>query len=358
MREASHPSPALKIHLLELGSKESEKERTMKKKPQPFMTLGILLAAFMLSALPAVVFAADAYPSKPVRLIIPMAPGGSTDIFARLVVENLSKRLGKQVVVDYRPGGGSVIGTEMVAKSDPDGYTLLFVGGSSATQPALQKLPYDPIKSFTPVAKLGVLGCGLFAHPSVPANTVKELIALVKQKPGQLIFTTSGVGSNAHMGAELFKMMAGIDFKIVHFKGGGPALIDTIGGHSDAFFSTIVTALSTLKSGRIKVLGTTGLKRSLILPDVPTLSESSLPGYELSQTYVMLGPAGMPTPIVDRLSKEVKEILSAEDVAKQLLQVGVEVEYVGPAGARSALEEEINKWVRVAKKANIKLEEE
>ena len=214
-------------------------------------TLGIMFGLFAVFAVStaSVFAAADAYPTKPVRIIVPTAPGGSSDIIARMIATKLSERLGKSAFVDNRGGGGSVIGTEMVAKADPDGYTLLTINPTHTTQPGLQKLPYDPVKSFTPIAKLGSGLLGLVVHPSVPANSVKELIALAKQKPGQLPFASAGTGSLVHMVTELFKMMTDIDFKIVQFKGAGPAVVDLLGGHSHAMVGTLASIITHINSG-------------------------------------------------------------------------------------------------------------
>jgi tripartite-type tricarboxylate transporter receptor subunit TctC len=206
------------------------------------------------------VFAADVYPSKPVRLIIPFPPGGSNDIVGRLIAAKLSERLGKQVVVDNRGGAGGVLGSEMAAKAEPDGYTLLIASAAYGFNPALYKLPFDPLKAFTPIAKLGSGPNSLTVHPGVPAKTVKELIALAKQKPGQLINSCAGVGSFQHMGTELFKIMAGIDFKIVQFKGGGPAMIDQLGGHSQFSLGSLIQTLPHIQSGKFRILGTGGSK--------------------------------------------------------------------------------------------------
>ncbi len=230
------------------------------KNLQLFRNLGLLLVLSTLIAVitATAVLAADSYPSKPVRLIIPFPPGGSNDIVGRLIAAKLSERLGKQVVVDNRGGAGGVLGSEMAAKAEPDGYTLLIVSAAYAFNPALYKLPFDPVKSFTPIAKLGSGPNSLTVHPSVPANSVKELIALAKQKPGQLICGCAGVGSFQHMGTELFKMMAGIDFKIVQFKGGGPAMIDLLGGHSQFSLGSLIQTLPHIQSGKFRMLGTGG----------------------------------------------------------------------------------------------------
>ncbi len=328
------------------------------KNLQLFKNLGVLLA---LSALFAVttataVLAADAYPSKPIRLIIPFPPGGSNDIVGRLIAAKLSERLGKQVVVDNRGGAGGVLGTEMASKAEPDGYTLLIASAAYAFNPALYKLPFDPVKSFTPIAKLGSGPNSLTVHPSLPANTVKELLAFMKSKPGQLICGSAGIGSFQHMGTELFKMMAGVDFKIVQFKGGGPAMIDQLGGHSQLSFGSLIQTLPHIKSGKFRILGTGGKKRSSILPDVPTIAEAGVPGYEATNWWGILAPAGTPVPVVDRLNKEIKTLLSSADVQKLFLNEGADVDYMAPAEFGPFIEREITKWSKVVKEANIKVE--
>jgi tripartite-type tricarboxylate transporter receptor subunit TctC len=319
---------------------------------------GILLALCAAIAVftAASVFAADVYPSKPVRLVIPFPPGGSNDIVGRLIATKLSERLGKQVVVDNRGGAGGVLGSEIVAKSDPDGYTLLIVSAAYGFNPALYKLPFDPLKAFTPVAKLGSGPNSLTVHPSVPAKTVKELIALAKQKPGQLINSCAGVGSFQHMGTELFKMMAGIDFKIVQFKGGGPAMIDQLGGHSHFSLGSLIQTLPHIQSGKFRILGTGGSKRSAILPDVPTIAEAGVPGYDVTNWWGILAPAGTPGPIVEKLNREINAVLTSDEVKKLFLKEGAEVDYLGPAEFGPFIAREITKWGKVVKEANIKVE--
>jgi tripartite-type tricarboxylate transporter receptor subunit TctC len=326
------------------------------KKPQPFKILGILITFAILLAFSTAVAMAASYPDKPVRLIIAMAAGGGSDIVGRLIATKLSERLGKQVVVENRGGAGTIIGTEIVAKADPDGYTLLLGSNAFTTSPAFQKLPYDPIKSFTPIARVGNGPTALVVHPSVQANSVKELIALAKQRPGQLIFGCSGVGAIIHMSTELFKIMADIDFKIVQFKGGGPTMTDLLGGHHHALFGSLIQVLPHIKSGKFRVLGTGGVKRSVILPDVPTIAEA-LPGYESTIWWGILAPAGTPAPIIDRLNKELKAILASDEVKKLLLNEGAEANYLGTTEFGQFIESEIVKWARVIKKAKIKLEE-
>ena len=319
-------------------------------------TLGMTLVLCGGFAVSTAVLAADSYPIMPVRLVVPMTPGGATDIIARLIASKLSERLGKQVVVENLGGGGGIIAVEMAAKSAPDGYTLLVVTATSTIQPALQKLPYDPVNSFTPIAKLESGTLLLVVHPSVPANSVKEFIALAKQKPGQMIMASAGTGSVVHMAIELFRIMACIDFKIVQFKSAGPGVIDLLGGHSHAMIFSITASLPHIKSGKLRVLGTGGVKRSVFLPDVPTVAEAGVPGFEFTQWFGIIAPAGTPAPIVDRLNRELKIILASDDVKKQLLNAGAEEDYMGPAEFGQFIGEEIIRWASVVKKANIKLE--
>jgi tripartite-type tricarboxylate transporter receptor subunit TctC len=321
-----------------------------------FKPLVMLLALPIVITFSTAVFAAESYPSKSVRLIVPFAPGGSSEIVGRLIANKLSERFGKQFLVDNRSGGGGIVGTEMAAKADPDGYTLLFISGTHCIQAAYQKLPYDAVKSFTPIAKLGGGPYTFVVHKSVQANSVKEFIALAKQKPGQLIFAASGVGAPPHMYAELFKIMADIDCKIVQFKGTGPTLISLLGGHSHAMISTTVPVLAHIKSGKLRVLGTGGVKRLDVLPDVPTIAEAGVPGYEATGWWGILAPSGTPAPIVDRLSNEIKAILTLDEIKKWFLNEGAEQGYLGSTEFKTFLAEDISTWVRVIKKANIKVD--
>jgi tripartite-type tricarboxylate transporter receptor subunit TctC len=330
----------------------------MRIKSSLFKTLGIMFAFSAVFAVltATAVLAAKPYPSKPVRIILPDSAGSGTDVIVRLVTSDLSQRLGNQVIVENRGGGGGIAAAEMVAKADPDGHTLYVITAKYTIQPALEKLPYDPVKAFAPVTKLGT---GLFAltvHPSVSANSVKELIALAKQKPGQLIFVSSGTGSSGHMSIELFKMMAGIDFKIVQFKGAGPALTDLLGGHSQSTMISVPAQLPYIKSGKLRALGTSGAKRSMFLPEVPTIAEAGVPGYSTSTWYGFSAPAGTPAPIIDRLDKELKIILASDEVKQRFYKAGLEVDYMSPNEFGPFIDKEMIDWASVVKKANIKLE--
>jgi tripartite-type tricarboxylate transporter receptor subunit TctC len=314
---------------------------------------GVIAFSLAFAVFAGPVFAADVYPSKLLRLIIPFAPGGTTDLQGRLIATALSKRLGQPVVVENKSGAGSVMGTETVAKAAPDGYTLLLVDSSYTTQPALQKLPYDSLKDFARIALLSRTESALVVHPSVPVNSVRELIALAKQKPGQLIFGTAGMGSSSHFSTELFRMLADIDIIIAHFKGGGPAQIDLLGGHSHAKLDSLFESKPHIDSGKLKVLGMSGVKRSVVMPDVPTIAEAGVPGYEYNSYRGILAPAATPAPIIDRLTKELKAILTSDDVKQQLLSRGSEADYRGPAEYTELAVKQMALWADVAKKANI-----
>jgi tripartite-type tricarboxylate transporter receptor subunit TctC len=300
--------------------------------------------------------AAQSYPTKPVRLIIPFPPGGSNDIVGRLIAAHLSERLGKQVIVDNRAGAGGVVGTELAAKSPADGYTLLIVSAAHAINASLYKLPYDHEKAFVPIAKLGGGANVLTVHPSVPVTSIKELIAYAKQKPGQLIVSAAGVGTFSHLGSELFKSLAGIDVLIVQFKGGGPAMIDTIGGHSHIYTGSLIQQVPHIRSGKLKALGTGGAKRSTILPEVPTIAEAGVPGYEATNWWGVLAPAGTPKAIVERLDKELAAVLTSPEVRQRFDTEGAEVDHVSQAEFGKFIAAETAKWGKIIKEANIKPE--
>ena len=326
-------------------------------KPLLSTTLGVPLALVVAPAVFTAALAAEAYPARPVRLVLPAAVGGSTDVVGRIVAMELSERLGAQVVADNRAGAGGVIALEMVANAVPDGHTLLIVSASQSTQPALRKLPYDPVKSFTPIAKLASAYLALVVHPSVPANSVKELIALAKRKPGDLTFSGSGTGAHTTMATELFKLMAGIDVVIVEYKSGGPAVIDLLGGHTQAMLATIASVLPQIKAGRLRVLGTSGAARSGLLPDAPTIAEAGVPGFETVQWHGIVAPAGTPAPVIDRLGRELKTIMAADETRKRLLNAGVEIDYLGAAEFDAFSKRELDQWARVIKEARITLKE-
>jgi tripartite-type tricarboxylate transporter receptor subunit TctC len=300
--------------------------------------------------------AAQDYPTKPVRLIIPFPPGGSNDVVGRMIATQLGERLGKQVVVDNRGGAGGVLGTEVAAGAAPDGYTILVVSLAYTVNPWLYKLKYDPLKSFVPVAMLASGANVLTVHPSVPVNSLEELIALARQKPGELNYASAGAGSFQHLGSELFKLMAGVDIVHVPFKGGGPAMIDVVGGHSQVLVSSLVQTGAHIRSGKLKALGVGSAKRSSLFPDIPTIAEAGVPGYEMANWWGILAPTGTPQPIVDKLAKEIGVVLSAPETQKHFAAEGAEVVQKTPAEFAAFIEAELAKWQRVVKDAKIKAE--
>jgi tripartite-type tricarboxylate transporter receptor subunit TctC len=313
----------------------------------------LLKAAGMLLALTTAVAAQD-YPTKPVRLIVPFPPGGSNDVVGRMIATQLSERLGKQVVVDNRGGAGGVIGTEITANAPKDGYTLQVISLAHAVNPWLYKLPYDPIKSFTPISILASGPNVLAINPSLPVNSVKELVALAKQKPGELQYASAGVGSFQHLGGELFKLEAGVDMLHVPFKGGGPAMIDVIGGHTKLLFSSLVQTTPHIRSGKLKPLGTGGSKRNAVLPDVPTIAEAGVPGYEAVNWWGVVAPAGTPEPVIARLHEAIREVQTSADVQKQFSSEGAEIVQMSSPEFAAFIEKEMKKWERVVKQGGIK----
>ncbi len=312
-----------------------------------------LVAMTSLFAIPSV---AQTYPSKPVRLIIPFPPGGSNDIVGRMIAMQLTERLGTQVVVDNRGGAGGLIGTEIAAKSQPDGHTLLIISIAYAFNPSLYKLSFDPVKAFAPVTILGTGPNVLAVFPGLPAQSVKELIALAKQKPGQLNYAAAGVGTFQHLSSELFRIMAGVNIVTVQFKGGGPATIDVIAGHTQISMGSLIQTLPFIRSGRLRALGTGGSKRTAILPDVPTIAEAGVPGYEANNWWGILAPAGTPRAIIDRLHEEVSVILRSTETQKRFSSEGAETVRMAPAEFGKFIAAETVKWARVVKEAGIRAE--
>ena len=318
----------------------------------------ILLTAMVLAAsaiLSKTLYAAEAYPVRPIKIIVPTDPGGGSDAVARLVASELTDRFGKPVVVENRGGAGSVIGTDAVARAAPDGYTLLAINNTFSIQPTLEKLPYNPVKSFVPIANLGTAANCIVVHPNVPAKSVAELIALAKRKPGELLYASAGPGSTLHMSGELLKILTNTDFQIVQFRGSGPAMTDLIGGHTHFSINSVIATLPHIKSGYLRVLAVKGPRRSVLLPQVPTYEEAGLQGYDVPAFNGIIAPAGTPGPIVDTLSRAVKEIVASDRAKERLLRIGVEVDYADSSEFRSIIVNGIERWKAVVTKAGIKL---
>jgi tripartite-type tricarboxylate transporter receptor subunit TctC len=273
-----------------------------------------------------------------------------------MIALQLSDRLGKQVVVDNRGGAGGVIGTEAAANAAHDGYTLLIISIAHAVSPWLYKLPYDPIKSFTPVAILASGPNVLVVNPELPVHSVGELIALAKQKPGELNYASAGIGSFQHLGGELFKLTAGVNIVHVPYKGGGPAMTDVVGGHTKIMFSSLVQTSGFVLNGQLRALGTGGSHRSSVLPDVPTIAEAGLTGYEANNWWGVMAPAGTPPAIVEKLHNEIAAVQNSEQTKKQFATEGAEIVQMGSAEFGTFVASEIKKWERVVKEGGIKAE--
>ena len=318
--------------------------------------LTALAAALLATCCTGYATAQGAYPTKPVRLIVPFPPGGSNDIVGRLIADELSHKLGKQVIVDNRGGAGGVLGSEIAAAADPDGHTLLIISVAYAFNPALYKLRFDPEKAFEPIAMLGTGPNALTVTPKLSANSVKELIALAKAKPGQLNYASAGVGTFQHLGSELFRIMAGINVVHIPFKGGGPAMADVIAGNTQMCLGSLIQVIPHVDSKRLKLLGIGASKRAKVYPNVPTIAESGVPGYDASNWWGILAPAKTPAAVVKRLQTEVSVILAQPDIQKKLEGQGAETVNLAGAEFGRFIRTETAKWSKVVKEAGIKPE--
>src|ERR1044072_1348082 len=318
------------------------------------MKAALRLAASALLLLACAAPAAAEYPDRPVRLIIPFPPGGSNDVVGRLVANQLSIQLGHKVFVANRGGAGGVLGTEAAAAAAPDGYTLLVVSLAHAVNPALYKLNYDPIKSFTPISIMATGPNVLVVNPSLPVKNVKELLALAKEKPGTLDYASAGVGSFQHLGGELFKLVAGVNLQHVPYKGARPALQDVIAGHVKVMFSSLVQTTPFIQSGQLRALGTGGETRNPVLADVPTIAEAGVPGYVAANWWGIVAPAGTTQPIVDRLHKDMQAVLTAPELTAACAREGAAAVPMSTAEFATYIDKEIAKWGRVVKEGNIK----
>ena len=318
------------------------------------------LAALLLLLAPVVVPApasAQDYPSRPVRIIVPFGAGGPADVFARVVAQHLSDTLKQSFVVEDRPGAGSIIGTDAVAKSPPDGYTLLLMSNTHTTNESLiPNKPFQLMRDFVPVTPVNYSDLIMVMHPSVPAKNLKEFIALAKSKPGQLNYASSGPGTPYHMAGELFKAMSGTDIVHVPHKASGDARTAVIGGHVEMMIDAITTTAPTVQSGELRALGTTGLKRSTVLPDVPTIAEAGLPGYEATIWLGIMAPAGTPAAVLDKLNSEINKVLKRPETRAAWAKQGAEPLVMTPAEFDRYLRGDIEKWAKVIHMAGIKVQ--
>ena len=306
----------------------------------------------------AVAQAGDAarFPAKPIRMIVPFPPGGSNDILGRFLAQKMTERLGQQTLVDNRPGADGIIGTEVAVRAPADGYTILIVSTTYTMNPAIHKLPYDPINSLTPISLIASGGNVLASNPSLPVNSVKELIALAKAKPEQVRYASSGIGGFNHFGGELFNTLASVKLVHIPYKGGGPAMLDVMSGQVEILFGTLIQALPHIRSGKLKPLGVGSAKRSPLLPQVATISEGGVPGYDGSIWWGVLGPAGIPGAIVTRLNAEIGAILRDAAMAKRLAGEAAEPVIDTPEAFAKLIVTDIEKWSRVAKETGIRAE--
>jgi tripartite-type tricarboxylate transporter receptor subunit TctC len=314
--------------------------------------LGALFASI------ATLASAQGYPNRTIRLVVPFPAGGTTDILAREAAQKLTEVLGQAVVVDNRPGAAGNIGSDLVAKSAPDGYTLLMgTVGTHAINPSLySKMPYDHVKDFAPVVLVAGVPNVLVVNPALPVKSVSDLIKLAKDKPGQINFASSGSGTSIHLSGELFKTMAGVDMTHVPYKGSSPALTDLIGGQVQIMFDNLPSALPQIKAGRLRAIAVTSLKRASVLPDIPTINESGLPGFEASSWFGVLAPAGTPAPIVLRINAEVNQWLQSAVAREKLLSQGAEAAGGSPEQFANHIRAETEKWAKVVKASGAKVD--
>lgn len=297
------------------------------------------------------------YPTKPITLVVTFAPGGINDYLARLLGQKVSEHLKQQVVVDYKAGATGAIGLQHVARAAPDGYTLVMVTASTiGTNPVVKKVPFDPIKDFAPIGRLAVEPLGMAVHPSIPANTVQEFIALAKAKPGAFNMASFGTGSSSHLAGELFSLQAGIKMTHIPYKGAGPATADLIGGQVQVMFNSISVFVPPVKAGQLKMLASTGLKRTTQMPSVATVAEAGFPDFDVSTWHGLLAPAGTPAEVIGVLSRAFGHALQLPDVRARLDERILEPLSAVPEELTAALKQDIEKWRRVVREANIQVE--
>ncbi|MGA0032589.1 MAG: Bug family tripartite tricarboxylate transporter substrate binding protein [Burkholderiales bacterium] len=315
------------------------------------------LIAFTLMAFAAAA-AAQTYPSKPVRVLVPFAPGGNVDITARTVAPELAKILSQQFLVENRPGAGGSIGTNAVARAAPDGYTIMVASSSVMTNgPALYtNLPYDILRDLAPVGRIAVVPLALIVHPSVPAKTTKELIAVAKAQRGNMLMANAGVGTTNHLIAELFMIRTGAKMNLVPYKGSGPALIDLVAGHMYAHVDQISSALPFIKSGRVRAIAVTTAKRAAALPEVPTLGESGVPGFDASTVTGILAPGATPRPVVAKLNETLNKVLAVAAVRSRFATLGAETQPSTSEELGRFIREDLAQWKKVVQQAGIKVQ--
>ena len=312
--------------------------------------------AFVLGIFAAAFATAQQYPTKPVRIVVPFAPGGGSDFIGRFIAQKLSERLGQQFIVDNRPGAGGNLGAELALKSPPDGYTLLLIAGSYTVNPSLYKLAFDSANDISPIIQLSQGPFVVAVHPSVPAKTLKEFMDLAKKQPDKFSYASAGQGSITHLASELFLDMSGLKIVHVPYKGTGPALNDSIAGNVQLIFGSVATSLQHIKSGRLRGLAVTTSKRISAMPDLPTVAEAGVPGYDVILWHGLVGPKGMPKAIVERLNSEAAQILKSKAMEDLLAADGVSPAGGTPEQFQALIKSDIERWRKVVERAGIKLE--
>ena len=317
-------------------------------------TLAGMLLFFLGAALPAT--AQTTYPAKTIRIVVPYTAGGGTDIVARIIAQKLGEAWGQQVIADNRPGASGMIAGEIVSKSPPDGYTLImgYTGDVAINQSLFKKMTFDPVKNFTPVALAATAPMLFVVHPSVPATNVKQVIALAKARPGQLVYASAGVGQPGHLAFELLQHSAKIQLTHVPYKGGAPAVTDLVGGHVMMFFSGIMPAIPHVRSGKLRAIAVSTSKRSPVAPEVPTMIEAGMPGFDLPTWYGVLAPAGTPRDVVTKLSTEVTRAISLPDVKERLLREGADPAPSTPEQFAQFIQSEVAKYASIIREANVR----
>ncbi len=324
--------------------------------PRPLM-LVTAAALLLATALPPLTAHAQWSPTRPVRFIVPFPPGGAVDVIGRIVAARLPERLGQPVVVDNRGGANAIIGSDLAAKAPPDGHTIVIEpAGHPITPSVMRKLPYDVIHDFTAIGLIGNGAYVLIVHPAVAAKTVTEFIALAKARPGQLNYAYTGYGNATHLSGELFKVLTGIDMVGIVYKGGGPALTDVMGGQIPAFFAGVASGAAQIKAGKVRALGVTTSRRTAALPEVPTIAEAGVPGYEVDGWYGLLAPKNTPPAIIRRFNSELVAVVAIDEVKERLLAAGVDARVSTPAEFQERIVKDVARWADVVKKARITAE--
>ena len=317
--------------------------------------LGIAALAGIMTCIPAGLALAQPYPAKPVRMVVPFAPGGGTDVIARHLATGLSESVKRQFIVDNRAGANGIVGTEVVARSPADGYTLLFVSSPHSVNPSMYaKLPYDTLRDFAPVSLIALSPYVLVVHPSLPARNVKDLVALARKRPDQILYGSGGSGSSAHLSAELFNQMAGVKLREVPFKGAGPALIGTLSGEVALVFGNALTVKPHIESGRLRALGIASAKRSQSAPELPTIAEAGVPGYRSEAVLGLLAPAKTPRAIIDLLNAESHKVMQQPQSVEAMRRLGVDIELSTPEEFGRLVESEMHRWTKVVRALNLK----